>query len=435
MKFSSYNLTATSAAGLIIYNTLTGALAVIEERNAQMVINAIAQDDPDLLGPSLHRGMANQQFAVPDDYDEKTLIKARALRGKTQNELIISIMLTLACMFNCGYCFQQRSKRRFGKNVEQATMAFLAKRVPKLERLSVDWYGGEPLMEFETLVRLNDWIKDLCEGNNTKYIVSVTTNGFLLTENVVEYLATQNVSHLQITLDGPPDTHNQSRPLKNGKPTFDTILTNICQAVDAKIPVIIRVNVWRENMSQIGELYDILEAHGLKNRVTVLVKAVLSSEANPCESQCLSSEEAAKISMSIYINAAAKGWVSLPFARALQSHQFCIVDSVGQFIIDPSGVLYKCGEQFNPDEGIGKIGSDGELLIDESRWLPWITKDPFGFPECVECKFLPICMGGCSMKRFWRPNTSPCLDIKHAGEDLLRAMVLSEANRGKEELP
>jgi uncharacterized protein len=164
--------------------------------------------------------------------------------------------------------------------------------------------------------------------------------------------------------------------------------------------------------------------------VTILLKPVLSSATNPCEELCIGATEASPLILEVYRKAALKGWVVLPFVDLMQSHEFCIVDSVGQFIIDPSGKTYKCGEQFSPDEAVGKLADGGEMQLDEASWIPWIAKDPLGYPECRECNILPICMGGCSMKRFWRPSESCCVEFKHSLAKLLEVMVINEANRG-----
>lgn len=337
-------------------------------------------------------------------------------------------MFTLGCNFCCGYCFQERSELVMSPATEQRVLRYISQNAPKKERISIDWYGGEPLLRFGQLIRMNDAAAKVCADNGTDYNISVTTNGWLLSEKVIAYLAQFNVSHLQITLDGPPETHNQSRPLASGGPTFNRILNNVTAAVDAGLTVNLRVNVWAPNISQVGKLYDILEAQGLKNRLLVLIKPVLSSPANPCEAKCLSTEDASHKIIAIYMEAAKKGWVAIPFASHLQGHEFCIVDSVGQLIIDPAGYLYKCGERFLPEEQVGKLSPGGEAELIEEKRVPWIAKDPLGFPECRDCKVLPICMGGCSMKRFWRPDEPPCVDSRYCLPDLLRAIVASEAN-------
>ena len=251
---------------------------------------------------------------------------------------------------------------------------------------------------------------------------------------MIEYFLGFNITHLQITLDGGPNDHNHNRPLINGQPTFDHILSNIKRAVNAGLDIIIRVNIWKPNAENVGELYDILESNGLKNKVRVIVKPVLSSSANQCQSTCLRANKSAKIIVGIYLEAAKKGWIVLPGLDYMQGHEFCIVDSMGQFIIDPLGMLYKCGECFDESESVGKIRRNGTFQLDEKKWMKWVGKDPLLFLECRRCALLPICMGGCSMKRYWKPEESPCLEFKREFDNLLIVMLLMSQMPQKKEV-
>ena len=434
MRFSDFNVWTPDSDGLIVYNTLTGALLTFNRRTANEVLAAMQQDNITAVPKRYLLDFARDGVVIEDSYDELSVVKARNMLGRTQNELILSVMLTMACNFRCRYCFQSRGTRpkAMGHEVEHRVVSLISREARKKDRVSIDWYGGEPLLRFSQLVRMNNAIAGECKRCDTEYLLSVTTNGYLLTPEVIKYLSGFNVTHLQITLDGPAETHDFSRPLANGDGTFTTILSNIRRAVEAGVPVVVRVNVWKPNVGRVSELYDILEENGLKNKVNVVTKPVLSSEANPCQANCLPASEAAQLNIETYRNAATKGWVVLPELGQLQGHEFCIVDSVGQFIIDPNGHLYKCGERFKESESVGCLERDGALRLEESSWTRWIGKDPLSFPECRVCKLLPICMGGCSMKRFWRPEEPPCVEFKYCLNDLLKTMVASEANATNE---
>lgn len=430
MKLSRFNVWTMASETLIVYNSLTGALLTFDSETAPLVSEALRWGDASCLPTDLLPNLGEYGIVVESDFDELSVVKARNLLGRTQNELILSVMLTMACNFDCCYCFQERSERpnSMGPDVEERVIRYITREAKKRDRISVDWYGGEPLLRASQLMRMNDAVAAACKQWDTEYLVSVTTNGYLLTAELVEYLSNFEVTHLQITLDGPAETHDFSRPLAQGGGTFETIVHNIVRAVGAGIPVIVRVNVWKPNASKFGELYDILEQEGLKNRVSVIAKPVLSSEANPCAERCLPPQEAAAVIMGVYKRAAAKGWVVLPGVDQMQAHEFCIVDSVGQFIFDPSGRVYKCGELFRESESVGCLETDGSMTLDVRAWTRWIGKDPLAFPECVDCEILPMCMGGCSMKRLWRPEESPCLELKKCMSELLRVMVANADN-------
>lgn len=200
-------------------------------------------------------------------------------------------------------------------------------------------------------------------------------------------------------------------------------------AIGYNIPVVARINVLAENIERVEELLDILESKGLKNKITFLIKSVVSSSANPCENECLPPKEFSKKAMSQYRKAIEKGWTAFPNLEFLKTFEFCIVDRVNQFLVDPRGRLYKCGECFTEEESVGYLKDNGELELSFERFAPWIAKDPFADDLCKRCKILPLCMGGCSMKRFWRKKDW-CLDIKikHSFDEFLRIICLSQEN-------
>ena len=336
-------------------------------------------------------------------------------------------MLSLNCISACQYCFQKRFNVQLTRQSESRIIRYLEKVIPKKDRVSIDWYGGEPLLVVAKLRRLNNEISELCARHQTQYTISVTTNGFLLNKRIISYLTKFDVSHLQITLDGPKETHNKSRPLSNGGQTFEKICRNIIEAVNMGLPVTVRVNVWKPNIDRIIDLYDVFSSFGMRNKVTIILKPVISSSANPCEDDCLPHSEVGRRILEVYRQAAHRGWVSLPYASAMQSHEFCIVDSVGQFIIDPEGYLYKCGEVFSSEERVGELTKNGEMVLKEKSWIKWVAKDPFADSHCRKCVLIPICMGGCSMKRLWR-NEPGCVEFKDHLGDLLEVMVLSAQN-------
>jgi len=429
MKFSKFNLTRKLEKNFILYNTLTGGLTLLNQQNCFKFTEAEKNKKPSALPQSLLKPLKEDGFIINADYDEDAIIKTRSLIGRAQNELILSVMLTLNCNFSCRCCFEEKRKINMNNETEKNVIAYIAKKAKKVEKISIDWYGGEPLLRFEQLKRINDEISDICKKEDTDYSISITTNGYLLDKNVINYLKNFKVSHLQITLDGPPETHNYNRPLSTGKPTFEKIFKNITFAVDENIPVIVRVNVEKRNAEKIINLYNIFEKNGLKNKVAILLKSVLSSLSNPCKENCLTSIESGKIMMSVYKEAALNGWIVLPYIDNLQNYEFCIVDSIGQMIIDPKGYVYKCGERFSKSERVGKILQNGEILFYDYELSKWLSKNPFDFSECKKCKILPICMGGCSMKRLWMPSEPPCLNIKYCLNEFLEVMVLSETNK------
>ena len=133
---------------------------------------------------------------------------------------------------------------------------FIKERSPNSSSISIKWYGGEPLIEFNKIVQITNEVKPLFEN----FSASIITNGYLLTPDKIEQFEELGIRQIQITLDGPEEIHNKRRPLKNGKGSFNQILRNIDYlfSVNEKIFVTIRVNIDRSNENMYGDIYNYL---------------------------------------------------------------------------------------------------------------------------------------------------------------------------------
>lgn len=426
-KLSRFNVwTSTENHELILYNSMTGALVTFEREQSNEVLLALQNNNVSYVPTELIGIFLEDGYIVKNKIDEiKKISNLVAKRQNLTDEYYFSILLNLDCNFKCYYCFESHTGEYLNNSVSHRIESMISKVSKSAKKISIDWYGGEPLLSFERLRSLNDKFIEICKKNGTQYCASITTNGFLLTPSVVEYIKTVPFSHLQITLDGPAETHNISRPLKSGKPTFDIILKNIKYAVEQGIEVMIRVNITKNNINQISELYEIIEKQGLKNKVQIMLRSVVSSTANPCVGFCLSDDESADKVAAIYKQMAKDGWTVFPNVDSLQCMGFCHAEYPNRYLIDIKGNLYKCGELFDPEESVGKICDGGELTLDQNKCGKFVNKNPLNFPECENCNILPICMGGCNMKRCWK-GANCCDEFKYALPKFLEVLVLNQ---------
>ena len=99
------------------------------------------------------------------------------------------------------------------------------------------------------------------------------------------FLKEQNVTHAQVTVDGPPDIHNKRRCLPDGSDTFFKILKNISEASDF-IRISIRVNIDKTNLTRADEILEYLDQFGMQRKVSLYLAAV--DDINGCcNKECL----------------------------------------------------------------------------------------------------------------------------------------------------
>lgn len=85
------------------------------------------------------------------------------------------------------------------------------------------WYGGEPLLAWDTICSLSERIIKIADENNCKYAAGIVTNGYLFDEDKILKLKELKIKTVQITLDGPPKVHSRRKGLP-GEP--ELILKN-----------------------------------------------------------------------------------------------------------------------------------------------------------------------------------------------------------------
>ncbi|MBI3283608.1 MAG: hypothetical protein HYZ65_01975 [Burkholderiales bacterium] len=129
--------------------------------------------------------------------------------------------------------------------------------------LYISWFGGEPLMALEVVEEIELFRKKMLEKFPAMFRVrsGMTTNGYLLTPDVLARLVDLGVKDFQITLDGPPDHHNKTRLRADGAGTYDVIFGNLISASETNLDfnIDIRMHLHSSNINAVqSELTDIL---------------------------------------------------------------------------------------------------------------------------------------------------------------------------------
>jgi uncharacterized protein len=147
-----------------------------------------------------------------------------------------AVFLGLACNFACPYCYEKPLGRAGA--MEEATAErlcdFLLGRLrPGKKLLTVDFYGGEPLLYLPLLRRITRALQAGAAARGARFRFTLVTNGSLLTRQVVEELRPLGLASAKVTLDGPPPVHDRSRPLRSGRGSFGAILRNLKEVAGA----------------------------------------------------------------------------------------------------------------------------------------------------------------------------------------------------------
>lgn len=264
----------------------------------------------------------------------------------------------------------------------------------KSSSVGVCWYGGEPLLGIKRIEEITAGILGNL-SDHKQYNASIVTNGYILNKKMVQRLKACQITFCQITLDGPPDIHDNRRFLidRSGKkagPTFHKILENI-KDIHEDIHVNIRVNVDKTNINRVDEILDLLEQHGLKNKVGFYLAPVDDSASSCVNLDCFSSYEFSGEELQVYRKALNKGFNAIRIPTPPIG--ICGAVSPSSLVIDPLGDLYKCWNEIGRKER--SVGSVKTGVSYNSVLGDYMSYDPFKNEKCTECAVMPACLGGC----------------------------------------
>ena len=132
------------------------------------------------------------------------------------------------CNLACKYCFAEEGEYHGDRSmmsfeVGKQALDFLVENSGNRRNLEVDFFGGEPLVNFEVVKQLVAYGRSLEEEHNKKFRFTLTTNGVLLDDEVMEF-ANREMANVVLSIDGRKEVHDTMRPTRNGKGSYDLII-------------------------------------------------------------------------------------------------------------------------------------------------------------------------------------------------------------------
>ena len=159
---------------------------------------------------------------------------------KKRTTVVKALCLHIAhdCNLACKYCFadegEYHGKRELmSYEVGKKALDFLVANSGSRTNLEVDFFGVEPLMNFEVVKQLVKYGRSLEEPNNKKFRFTLTTNGVLLDDDILEF-ANKEMSNLVLSLDGRKEVHDLMRPRRGGQGSYDTVVPKFIKAAESR---------------------------------------------------------------------------------------------------------------------------------------------------------------------------------------------------------
>lgn len=160
--------------------------------------------------------------------------------GMMKNAPVKSMCLNIAhdCNLRCEYCFA--SKGDFGRGrmlmpfeVGKKAIDFLIEKSEGRHNLEVDFFGGEPLMNFEVVKQVVEYARKAEKDHNKNFRFTITTNGMLLTDDKIDFI-NKEMSNVVLSLDGRKEVNDRLRVRVDSKGSYDNCVPKFQKLVAAR---------------------------------------------------------------------------------------------------------------------------------------------------------------------------------------------------------
>jgi len=341
--------------------------------------------------------LSESGFLVPESFDEmKWMEEIHWNARKGEKAFALAVVLTLACNFRCVYCYEDHVNISMDDRMSDQIIKLISRNLVGKENLHIAWFGGEPLLCIDRIELMTQQIFKLVNHRAINYSARISTNGYLLSPRVAKILQDCRVTDVQITLDGPPDVHDSRRFLVGGLSTFDQIYENIGTSIGLFNRLTIRVNIDKRNFESIPSLLENY-LYPFREGIFLTFSAAMSPKCvDQIETWTIPPEEFWAVEKRLGSLADNLGFKVMR-GYPIPCTSFCNAYQSNTYLIDPYGLVNRCTKYLgHKSEYYGRLMSDGTIETNQNSvqalWGQWT---PFNDSECLFCKVLPLCMGGC----------------------------------------
>ena len=234
-KLNGYNIVLDTCSGSVhvVDDVAYDIIALYKEKSADEIADEISakyaadgvtkQDCLDCI-EDVKSLESMQKLYTPDTYADM------AFDFKNRNTVLKAMCLHVAhtCNLNCEYCFASQGKYHGERalmsfEVGKRALDFLIENSGTRHNLEVDFFGGEPLMNWDVVKQLVAYAREQEKIHNKNFRFTLTTNGMLIDDDVIEF-SNKEMSNVVLSLDGRKEVHDRLRKDYMGKGSYDIIL-------------------------------------------------------------------------------------------------------------------------------------------------------------------------------------------------------------------
>ena len=439
-KLNGYNIVLDTCSGSIhtVDDLAYDIIALYKEKKVEEIISLMLEkykDDKSITKEEILSCIDDiKELEKEGSLFSKDIYEDIAKNFKTNKQEIKALCLHVAhtCNLNCEYCFASQGKYHGERalmpfEVGKRALDFLIKNSGTRHNLEVDFFGGEPLMNFDVVKKLVKYAREKEKEYNKNFRFTLTTNGLLIDDEVIDF-ANKEMSNVVLSLDGRKEVHDNLRKTISGQGSYDIIIPKFKKLVNARggKNYYIRGTFTHNN---VDFLKDILHMADLGFKELSMEPVVCA----PNEPYALTEEDLPVIKEQyeelakemIKRDSEGNGFTFYHYMLDL-THGPCIYKRLAgcgsgteYLAVTPWGDLYPC-HQFVGDEKF-KLGNVFDGINNTKVRDEFKKTNAYAHPECKDCWAKLYCSGGCAANNYHA--TGSVLGTYKYGCELLKKRI------------
>ena len=392
-------------------------IALYETTEKEQIVNTLVEK-------YAHENLSREE--IGECYDEITELKedgklfspdtfapiSNKLKEKTSG-VVKALCLHVAhtCNLNCAYCFASQGKYSgeravMSEEVGKRALDFLIENSGTRHNLEVDFFGGEPLMNFDVVKNLVASAREREKETGKNFRFTLTTNGVLIDDDVIDF-ANREMSNVVLSLDGRKEIHDEFRVDYAGKGSFDKIVPKFQKLVEARggKDYYMRGTFTHRNPDFVNDIRTMLDLGFDELSMEPVVCAPDDPAAlNDSDLEMVMQQYEELASLMLERRRQGKPFTFYHYMIDLSGGP-CIYKRVSgcgsgteYMAVTPWGDLYPC-HQFVGDEKF-KLGDIYNGVTNTTLQNEFKQCNVYAHPECNDCWAKLYCSGGCAANAY-----------------------------------
>ena len=345
---------------------------------------------------------------TPDTFEPM----ADTLKDRSKN-IVKALCLHVAhtCNLNCEYCFASQGKYHGDRalmsfEVGKRALDFLIENSGSRRNLEVDFFGGEPLMNWDVVKELVLYARSIEKEKGKNFRFTLTTNGMLIDDDVIEF-SNKEMHNVVLSLDGRKDIHDSVRVDYAGKGSFDTIVPKFQKFVKERgdKEYYMRGTFTHKNPDFLKDIEVMLDLGFDKISMEPVVCAPTDKSALTEEDKPIIYDQYERLAeLMLSRRKEGKEFTFYHYMIDLKGGP-CVYKRISgcgsgteYMAVTPWGDLYPC-HQFVGDEKF-KLGNIFDGVTNTEKVAEFKSCNAYSRPECRDCWAKLYCSGGCAANAY-----------------------------------